>query len=452
MTKISTVTVGAGGSASISFSNIPQGYTDLVLKLSTRTTASGWTTTGLVLTLNGSSASIYSRRTLYNTSAGSAGSDSTSSTTSFLGGIVSCGASSTSNTFGVAQVLISNYSGNNIKVISTESVSENNGTDTAQTATSGVFANPAPITSLTLTDANGGSFVQHSTANLYGVKDMAKSMGVPGWSTGGALSFDGTYFYHAFTSSGTFVPSKPLNADILVVGGGGGGAAGGGGAGGLLEYGSQALLATPYVVAVGAGGSAGDGNTTQGTNGSDSAFGFLTAALGGGGGGALSTNLSGKAGGSGGGGGSSDPSGGSGGAGTSGQGNAGGSGYARNGGDGGGGGGGGAGGAGGSASQTVGAGGGTGATSATITAMGNATGLGQLSSSSRYFAGGGAGGVNTASKPAAGLGGGGSGYKQTGQVAGSAGTANTGGGGGAGWNVSGNYTGGSGVVIIRYKG
>jgi len=443
MTKISTVTVGAGGSASISFSNIPQGYTDLVLKLSTRTTASGWTTTGLVLTLNGSSASVYSRRTLYNTSAGSAGSDSTSSTTSFVGGIVSCGASATSNTFGTANIYIPNYSDFNSKNISVESVSENNGTDTAQTYTFGLFANPSPITSLTLIDANGGSFVQHSIATLYGVKDTIKTAGNSIKATGGNIVFDGTYVYHVFPSSGAFTPTQALTADVLVVAGGGGGGhatggqAGGGGAGGLLTFTSQSLGATSYTCTVGAGGAVASANNLPGSNGGNSQFGGLTACVGGGGAGS-GNGPTGVSGGSGGGGASVDSGTSTPGTGTAGQGNNGGAGngapnYAA-------GGGGGAGAVGGSASGGNAGSGGIGATSALINGIGLATGVGQLSSGNYYFAGGGAGinGVSPTTTPTGGLGGGGASI--------TAGTAYTGGGGG------GRASGGSGIVIIRYKG
>ena len=38
MTKLATVTVGSGGSSTITFSNIPQNYTDLVVKASLRGT------------------------------------------------------------------------------------------------------------------------------------------------------------------------------------------------------------------------------------------------------------------------------------------------------------------------------------------------------------------------------------------------------------------------------
>ena len=54
MTKIAIVTVGAGGVASATFNNIPQSYTDLVILLSVRTTASE-EVSSLNISLNGSS-------------------------------------------------------------------------------------------------------------------------------------------------------------------------------------------------------------------------------------------------------------------------------------------------------------------------------------------------------------------------------------------------------------
>ena len=58
-TLISSVTVGSGGAANIEFTSIPATYTDLLLKLSTRTTRSTATDSNK-LTVN--SASAYSLR------------------------------------------------------------------------------------------------------------------------------------------------------------------------------------------------------------------------------------------------------------------------------------------------------------------------------------------------------------------------------------------------------
>ena len=76
-------------------------------------------------------------------------------------------------------------------------------------------------------------------------------------------------------------------------------------------------------------------------------------------------------------------------------------------------------------------------------------------SNTRYFAGGGAGGGNHCASPSAtsgGIGGGGDG-NTSGSPGnpGSAGVANTGGGAGAGGNDDSGKTGGSGIVMIRYK-
>ena len=53
MTKLATYTVGAGGDSSVTFSNIPQTYTDLVIRVSARTTRSASTLNILYVTFNG---------------------------------------------------------------------------------------------------------------------------------------------------------------------------------------------------------------------------------------------------------------------------------------------------------------------------------------------------------------------------------------------------------------
>ena len=54
--------------------------------------------------------------------------------------------------------------------------------------------------------------------------------------TGGTLSSDATYFYRAFTGTGSLtVSGGTLVADVVCIGGGGGGGHAGGGAGGSTE-------------------------------------------------------------------------------------------------------------------------------------------------------------------------------------------------------------------------
>jgi hypothetical protein len=64
MIPISTVTVGSGGISAIEFTGIPQTYTDLLIKLSLRSNQNANTGENLRLRFNGSSASVYSERSL----------------------------------------------------------------------------------------------------------------------------------------------------------------------------------------------------------------------------------------------------------------------------------------------------------------------------------------------------------------------------------------------------
>ena len=102
----------------------------------------------------------------------------------------------------------------------------------------------------------------------------------------------GGYRIHTFNFSGTFTVYKNITADVLVVAGGGGGGAhtttnanGGGGAGGVVYAQNQALTPGNYTVTVGDGGTGYSWNTNaRGVNGQNSVFGSLPAAIGGGGG------------------------------------------------------------------------------------------------------------------------------------------------------------------------
>lgn len=440
MTKLLSTTVGVGGAASVTFSNIPQNYTDLIVKISSRTNNAN-AAEALTLTINGTNGTS---RYLFN-SAGTAG----SATDTVIFGGNSTGAGATASTFSNSEVYIPNYSGNTYKSISVDYTSENNSTNVTQLLNAGLWSNSSPINSLTFTPYSASTLQQHSTFTLYGIKNARQTAGNSIKATGGNIVFDGTYVYHVFNSTGAFTPTQPILVDALVIagGGGGGGSGPGGGAGGLLGFANQSLVPTTYACTVGAGGAAGYTNTQQGfrgTTGSDSQFAALTLVKGGGGGGANdnSGQQNGLAGGSGGGGGSFGATIGTGGTATSGQGNNGGIGatdnatYRRVGG------GGGAGAAGSNAtSTTIGAGG---VGSSAYSSWGAATGAGQNVGGVYYFAGGGSGlqsGVGA-------FGGGG--------IESVAGTANTGGGGGGspfstGASIFGG-AGGSGIIIVRYKG
>jgi len=441
MTKIDSYTVGSGGIASVTFSNIPQHYTDLKIVISARDTNanSGNFFANIVMLLNSDSNTQNYGWTLGYSLSGTMAAISTGLSGGYYV-IYNPSSTATASTFGNSQTTILNYSSNRYKPISDESQAEGNSLATFLSISTGIWRNTSPVTSLTFQSMT--LFAQHSTITVYGVKSMKKAIGNSIKATGGAISFDGTYVYHNFNSSETFTPTSNLTADIVVVaGGGGGGNYSGGGAGGLLGFTSQYVTSIPYTVTIGSGGVSGTLNTPGGTNGSDSQFGSLTLVKGGGGGAASSNNTNGSSGGSGGGGSpsyngfgwSSGIS--TGGSATSGQGNNGGSGtsYTTNPSGISGGGGGGAGAVGGNASTNIGGNGGIG--SSTYSSWGFGEQVGGI----RYLAGGGAGLSNGGTNGTRGSGGGGA-------VAGTGGMANTGGGAGAQGN-----NGGSGIVIIRYK-
>lgn len=441
-----TVTV-ATPSVTLNLSGIT-GYTDLILVCSFGTTKGSQD--GLLFRVNSDSGSNYSV-TRINGVGPSATSDRTSTANSMIAGGVSG-----TDTSSVAVYQLMNYANTNIfKTV----LMRNGFTSTVLNATVGLWRSTSAITSITLSAESASNIRVGSTFSLYGIKAWAAEISPK--ATGGYVSSDANYWYHAFPFSSTFTPNQSLTADILCVAGGGGGGyfEGGGGAGGLLTFTSQSLIATNYAITVGAGG-AGDSNIAgSASNGTNSQFASLTAAVGGGGGGSFENNGNndGASGGSGGGAGGADSGGilGTGGGFTTGQGFAGGNGSNRNTYHAGGGGGG-AGGAGQSAvSADIPGNGGIGATSSLINAIGAATTLGEFSNGNYYFAGGGGGGANNPVlriQDNGGLGGGGNGgYGLTNQ-SGTNGLVSTGGGGGGGANNNSQPApyGGSGIVVVRY--
>jgi hypothetical protein len=447
------ITIGAVGVASVTFNSIPQsGYTDLVLKMSARTARTNdGNGDDVKLYFNGDFGSNYSNRTILGTGS-TASSENISATNLGVYGITASN-SSAANTFGSGEYYIPNYTSSAQKTVSSETVSETFINTAYARLVAGSWTGTAAITSITLQPGTGPTFIQNSTFYLYGVAKLGVSPVIAPKATGGQIiETDGTYWYHAFLSSGTFTPSTALSCDVLTVGGGGAAGvnrAGGGGAGGLVYTAAQSFIAaTPYYALVGAGGPQNSTSQSPGLKGSDTSVSggtlSLTTAYGGGGGGSynpptLTTN------GSGGGGGGSNNN--TAGLATAGQGNNGG--IGRNTGNFAGGGGGGAGAVGSAATDNTGGAGGAGVN--TYSTWLSTTGLGV----SGFIAGGG-GGAGGTSAGAGGAGGGGAGGAPFtgGTSSGGAvsGTANTGGGaGGAADNVPTTAaSGGSGLVIIRY--
>jgi hypothetical protein len=420
------------GTTGVTFTGISSAYTDLRIVQSVTLTAAA---IGYIQVGNGSidTAANYSRTTL--SGDGSSASSSRTSSTNQIGTQIA----HQGTTIGTYTADFMNYS--NTTTNKTVLI-RNNNTGFGTEAAVGLWRSTSAINTVKLFLDRAEFYVVGSTFSLYGIASEEAAAK----ATGGMVTSDANYWYHTFTSSGTFTPKQSLSCDVLVVAGGGagGGSQGaGGGAGGLLGFTSQSLPATTYSVTIGAGGAgvSASYNGAPGNNGTNSTFQGLTAAVGGGGGGTAG-NITNGVGSGGSGGGRANLSGA--GTGTINQGYAGG-----NTGIGGGGGAGAVGATGTNAAGGIGATfntlvAGTAGPYSFINAMGAATGAGQLSSGNYYFAGGGGSGCSGVAN--GGLGGGG-----TGTVPAAAGTANTGGGGGgACGNPEAGAAGGSGIVIVRY--
>lgn len=440
--------------AMVTFANIPQGYTDLILQVNSQfSAASGM---GIYFNTTGYD-SLYSSTNMLGYS-GAANSGRASNQIQLTNNLV-FGDSRTANIYTPSIIEILNYSNPNVyKSIGWRyGTVITSGSDGEVGAILGTWRKKDAINSINIfafnVNFNDAVFAIGSSFTIYGI---AASGDIGSKATGGIVTTSGGYTYHAFKESGMFTANEPLNADILVVAGGGAGGSciggnyesgGGGGAGGVFGFASQSLTTGSYNCLVGAGGPG--INIFRGNSGFNSQFGSLRTIIGGGGGagtGPTVTQASAIAGGSGGGGSGYGNT--TGAVGISGQGFAGGNGTPNT--AQGAGGGGGAGGVGGNAAGENGGTGGIAVTTYT-NATWLSTGLSATSlGSGGAIAGGGGGGADAGYTAGAGGGGGAGAGKLDGGGAGNNAVANTGSGGGGQGGGSNGGNGGSGFIIVRY--
>lgn len=168
--KIASVTVGSGGASTIDFTSIPSTYTDLCILLSLRNNRTGFDRSTTTMRLNGNTGSNYSTRTVY-AADGSVGSDSTSSGTYATVGN-SNSVNNNANTFTPFTIYIPNYAGSNAKSFSVDYAQESTTATWVIQSIAGLWNQTSAITSITLGDLQvSSSFVQYSTATLYGIKN-----------------------------------------------------------------------------------------------------------------------------------------------------------------------------------------------------------------------------------------------------------------------------------------
>jgi hypothetical protein len=171
MQPIFTQTVGAGGIGSITFNNIPQGYTDLVLEISART-GNANIIQPIYLQVNGAgqpSGTHATNRVLATGSTTTASRDFGYTGDFLYGGYMIPDTSATANTFSNARVTIRNYASASFKPIEIEGIAESNvTTGIAITTTGATYLNTKPVTSIYIGMGNW-TIAQGSTFTLYGL-------------------------------------------------------------------------------------------------------------------------------------------------------------------------------------------------------------------------------------------------------------------------------------------
>jgi hypothetical protein len=145
----------------VTFSSIPSGYTDLKLVVSARTDSAAVYGIGFIRP-NGATTNL-SNKVLEGTGSGAGSYSETSWRFEPNGG------TSTSSTFGNAEIYIPNYAGSNNKSASADTVQETNATAAYSYLKAYLWSNTAAITSIDIVTNSGQSWQANSTFTLYGV-------------------------------------------------------------------------------------------------------------------------------------------------------------------------------------------------------------------------------------------------------------------------------------------
>jgi hypothetical protein len=161
--KIETIEI-TNITSSITFSNIPQGYTDLKLVGSVRSNVVN-PYDFIYFYLNSPGTGAYTQRLVRGD--GSSVSSQAIGTSYYPLQMIN-GNGSTSNTFGSFEVYIPNYKGSAEKSFSVDIVSETNSTGIYADLQAGRWNQTAAITAMTLASGSG-PYLPYSTFTLYGV-------------------------------------------------------------------------------------------------------------------------------------------------------------------------------------------------------------------------------------------------------------------------------------------
>ncbi|CAB4173660.1 hypothetical protein UFOVP1255_8 [uncultured Caudovirales phage] len=166
--SIQTTTVGAGGSATISFTSIPGTYTHLQIRAICRDTNATTSTVGATAQFNSDTGANYTQHVLYGTGAADASAGTASTTTLSIGNYPK--GSETANAFGTFICDILDYGNTNkYKTVRSLMGYDGNNTNGILGMRTGLWMNTAAVTRIDISSAST-AFAQYSSFALYGVK------------------------------------------------------------------------------------------------------------------------------------------------------------------------------------------------------------------------------------------------------------------------------------------
>ena len=169
--SISTVTVGSGGSATVTFSSIPATYTHLQIRIFGQTSRGTYGNDQMTMRVNGDTGSNYSSHILSGDGASASASGAATQTSINLSFKLG---STTSSAFGAFIIDALDYANTSkYKTIRNLAGVDINGTISSfggeVELSSGLWQSTSAITSLTFTPVNA-NFTQYSSFALYGIK------------------------------------------------------------------------------------------------------------------------------------------------------------------------------------------------------------------------------------------------------------------------------------------
>jgi len=160
----------SSSATSVTFSAIPSTYTDLVLRISARSTLGAGEVVSSRIIVNGDEGAVntYYSSIYVSGNGTSASSGLTSDQAPWIFGSTITANAATSNTFSNNEYYIPNYAGSTAKVLSGEEASENNATTTTRNARAGLYRGTTAITQLAVA---GTTFASGSSFYLYGISN-----------------------------------------------------------------------------------------------------------------------------------------------------------------------------------------------------------------------------------------------------------------------------------------